>query len=164
MLTAEGCRERRRRFWERLEPKPEAGFLLLADPIHLTYLAGFHVDPFSLGADFGGLLRLDADGRATLFHDNRLPTSVEAAHVDDRQVVPWYDGQSPGRGPRRRVLARPAAENGGRIHDSLTDPLGAAVTETLAALRRAKDPDELALLTRCMRATDAGHAWARANA
>ena len=59
------------------------------------------------------------------------------------------------------MLARFAAELGGRIHDSLTDPLGAAVTETIAALRRRKDPDELALLDRCMRATDAGHAWAR---
>ena len=30
-------------------------------------------------------------------------------------------------------------------------------------MRRRKDPDEIDLLRRCMRATDAGHAWARAN-
>src|SRR5262249_53566862 len=39
----------------------------------------------------------------------------------------------------------------------------ATVIHTLAALRRQKDPDEVALLRRCMRATEAGHAWARAN-
>src|SRR5262249_16415352 len=34
---------------------------------------------------------------------------------------------------------------------------------TLAEMRRRKDPDEVELLRRCMRVTDAGHAWARAN-
>src|SRR5262249_3288400 len=36
-------------------------------------------------------------------------------------------------------------------------------TGTLTRMRRQKDPDELELLSRCMRATEAGHAWARAN-
>ena len=43
------------------------------------------------------------------------------------------------------------------------DPYAAQVIHTIAAMRRQKDPDEVALLRRCMRATDAGHAWARAN-
>jgi Xaa-Pro aminopeptidase len=30
-------------------------------------------------------------------------------------------------------------------------------------MRRRKDPDEIAVLRQCMRATDAGHAWARAS-
>ncbi len=34
---------------------------------------------------------------------------------------------------------------------------------TVAELRRQKDPDEVELLRRCMRVTEAGHAWARAN-
>ena len=58
-----------------------------------------------MGADFGGVLELHRDGRAILWHDNRLPKSVEEAHVDERKVVPWYDGQSPGRGPRRLAVA-----------------------------------------------------------
>jgi Xaa-Pro aminopeptidase len=37
------------------------------------------------------------------------------------------------------------------------------VIHTLAEMRRRKDPDEVALLRRCMRATEAGHEWARAN-
>jgi Xaa-Pro aminopeptidase len=126
------------------------------------YLAGFHVDPFSLGADYGGLLRIDPDGRAILFHENRLPQSVDAAHVDERHVISWYDGQSPGRGPRRQALAKVVADNGGRIHDAPTDPASGPITDLIASLRRRKDADELALLRRCMSATDAGHAWARA--
>jgi Xaa-Pro aminopeptidase len=163
MLTAEGCRDRRRRLWERLQSKPSLPALLLADPIHLRYLANFYVDPFSLGADFGGLLLIRPDGHATLFHDNRLPASVQSSHVDDRQVIPWYDGQSPGRGPRRLALRNALSEHGGRIHDSVADPLGPVVIETIAALRRRKDPDEIELLRACMRATEAGHSWARLN-
>jgi len=163
MLTADGCRARRVRLWEALRNRIEVPSLVLADPIHLRYLANFYVDPFSLGADFGGVLVIRRDGHATLFHDRRLPESVQAAHVDRRDVIAWYDGQSPGVGPRRLAL-RPAVEqNGGRINDSPGDPLGPLVTETIAGLRRAKDPDEIDLLRVCMRATDAGHAWARSN-
>ena len=100
MLTAEGCRQRRLRLWQQLDPKPDAGYLLLADPIHLVYLANCWVDPFSLGAGFRGYLLVRSDGHAKLLHDNRLPRSVEHAHVDERRVVPWYDGQSPAHGPR----------------------------------------------------------------
>lgn len=114
MLTAEGCRQRRLRLWERLDPKPHSDHLRLSDPIHLMYLAGFHVDPFSLGAGFGGVLLLRQDGHGRLLHDNRLPKSVEQAQIEERIVVPWYDGQTPGRGPRagacckRSIPPRPA--------------------------------------------------------
>jgi Xaa-Pro aminopeptidase len=105
------------------------------------------------------------DGHAKLIHDNRLPKSAEQAHVEERVVVPWYDGQSPGRGPRQLALLESVnpAHGGLRIHDRPGDPYAATVITTLAALRRRKDPDEVALLRRCMRATEAGHAWARAN-
>lgn len=160
MLTADGCRRRRQRLLDRLRP---AGPLLLADPIHLRYLANFHVEPFSLGADFGGVLELQPDGRATLHHDNRLPSTVLRAHADGQFAIPWYTGQEPGQGPRRMAL-RPAVEDGGdRVHDALSDPLALQVHATLADHRRRKDADELDVLRACMRATDAGHAWARAN-
>lgn len=165
MLTAEACRQRRQRLWHRLDPKPEADYLLLADPLHLTYLANFFVDPFSLGAGFRGYLLLRGDGHAKLIHDNRLPKSVELAHVDERQVVPWYDGQSPGKGPRQLAPLESVNPRGAglRIHDRVGDPYAATVVNTLAALRRRKDPDEVELLRQCMRATEAGHAWARAH-
>jgi Xaa-Pro aminopeptidase len=171
MLTAEGCRKRRQRLWQRLDPQPDRDVLLLGDPIHLMYLANFFVDPFSLGAGFDGYLLLRKDGHAILLHENRLPHSVDQAHVDERRVLDWYDGQSPGRGsrrlaPRAALLQEPSVasqDNRFRVHDHPSDLYAVTLTETLTALRRQKDPDELALLRRCMQATDAGHAWGRAN-
>ena len=165
MLTAEGCRRRRQRLWERLDPKPESDHLRLADPVHLMYLANFHVDPFSLGAGFGGVLLLRRDGHAKLLHDDRLPKSVQESQVEERTIVPWYDGQSPGRGPRQLALLQSVnpAHGGLRIHDRPGDPYAATLIRTIAEMRRQKDPDEIDLLKRCMHATDAGHAWARAN-
>jgi Xaa-Pro aminopeptidase len=163
MLTAEGCRQRRQQLWQRLDPKPEGDHLRLGDPIHLAYLANFHVDPFSLGAGFGGCLLVRRDGHAKLIHDNRLPASVQQAHVEERTVVPWYDGQSPGRGPRQLALLESVnpAHAGLRIHDRPGDPYAATLVHTLAAMRRQKGADEVDLLRRCMRATEAGHSWTR---
>jgi Xaa-Pro dipeptidase len=165
MLTAEGCRARRERFWRGLQPPPDSDHVRLADPIHLMYLANFHVDPFSLGGGFGGYLLVRKDGHARLLHDNRLPESVHNAHVEERRVVSWYDGQSPATGPRQLALLEGVnpAHSGLRIHDRPGDPYAATVIDTVAKLRRQKDPDEIELLRRCMRATEAGHAWARAN-
>jgi hypothetical protein len=165
MLTAEGCLTRRQRFWQHLDPPPESDHVRLGDPIHLMYLANFHVDPFSLGAGFGGILLVRKDGHAKLLHDNRLPKSVQEAHVEERRVVDWYDGQSPGNGPRQlALLAAVNPSHGGlRIHDRPGDPYASTVIHTLASLRRKKDADEVELLRRCMRATEAGHDWARAN-
>ena len=89
LLTADGCRKRRERFWRNLDPRPDGDHLRLADPIHLMYLANFHVDPFSLGAGFRGYLLVRADGHAKLIHDNRLPQSVEEAvsHLEKSEVI-----------------------------------------------------------------------------
>jgi Xaa-Pro dipeptidase len=165
MLTAEGCRQRRLGFWQQLDPKPDTDYVLLADPLHLVYLANCYVDPIASGAWFRGFLLVRKDGYAKLIHDNRLPNSVQEAHVDERRVVPWYDGQSPGHGPRQlAVLGEVNPTQGGlRIHDRPGDPLATSVIKTLARMRRQKDPDEIEVMRQCMRATDAGHAWARAN-
>src|SRR3954452_14941212 len=147
MLTAEGCLARRRRLWERLDPKPDSDHLRLADPIHLMYLANFHVDPFSLGAGFGGYLLLRKDGHATLIHDKRLPQSVQEAHVDEREVVVWYDGISPGQGPReidlREAVGKKLGASTFQPHDAVGHPDAPRIAETLAVMRRQKDPDEL---------------------
>ncbi len=165
MLTADGCRQRRLRLWQQLDPKPDSDHLRLADPLHLIYLANFYVDPFSLGAGFAGYLLLRNDGHATVIYDNRLPKSVEQAQVDERRVVTWYDSQSPGHGPRQLApLDRVNPGGSGlRIHDRVGDRYASVVINTVAAMRRQKDPDEVDLLRRCMRVTEAGHAWARAN-
>jgi Xaa-Pro dipeptidase len=165
MLTAQACRQRRQRLWNRLDPPPDNDHLRLADPLHLTYLANFFVDPFSLGAGFGGYLLLRRDGQAKLLHDNRLPDSVKQAHVEERSVVPWYTGQAPARGPRQLALLQAVnpSHEGLRIHDRPGDPYAATVIRTIAEMRRQKNPDEVEQLRRCMRSGEAGHAWARAN-
>jgi Xaa-Pro aminopeptidase len=165
MLTPEGCLRRRQRLWDRLDPKPDSDHLRLSDPIHLVYLANFCVDPVSLNAGFGGTLLLRRDGRAKLLYDTRLTAAANRAHVEDRAAVVWYDGQSPGRGPRQLALLQDVnpAHEGLRIHDRPGDPYAATVIQTIAEMRREKDPDEVEALKRCMRATEAGHAWARAN-
>jgi Xaa-Pro aminopeptidase len=133
--------------------------LVLADPHHLMYLANFHVDPFSLGGDFGGLLELRRDGRTTLWHDSRLPKSADEAHVDETKVVAWYSGQTPATGPRR--LALRSGEY--RIHDRPGDALSPLIFQKISEMRRQKDVDEIAVLVQCMRAGEAGFAWSRSG-
>src|SRR5438128_10757515 len=118
MLTAEGCRQRRLRLWQRLDPPPESDYLLLGDPVHLAYLANFWVDPFSLGAGFGGYLLVRRDGFAKLLHDNRLPKSVQEAHVEERRPVMSFDGQPPGKAPRRLAVREAVSPTRGglRVH------------------------------------------------
>ena len=164
MLSAEGCRQRRQQFWELLDPKPDTDHVRLADPIHLMYLANFHVDPFHFSGNFGGYLIVRSDGHAKLIHDDRLPDSVQDAHVDERVVIPWYDGQSPGQGPRQLVLlesVNPNVPGGFRIHDRPGDPIGKQIITTLAQMRRQKTEEEISIFQQCCRACDAGHKWAR---
>ena len=166
MLTAEGCRQRRERLWARLDPPPETDYLLLSDPIHLVYFANYWVDPISSSAGFPGYLMIRQDGHAKLLHDNRVPkTTQQAAHVDERRAIPWYDGQTPGDGPRQLAVLKAVnpARTGLRVHDRPGDLLASQLVQTITDMRRQKDPDEIELLKRCMRATDAGHAWARAH-
>jgi Xaa-Pro aminopeptidase len=167
MLTAEGCKQRRERLWRKVGSQVQGDYLLFADPIHLVYLANFCVDPFSLGGGFRGYLHLRRDGRATLIYDSRLPHSVDQAHADERVVVQWYDGDSPDHRPRQMALVDAARSLVGsapvRFHDQPGEAGSMELVSALAELRRRKDPDEVALLRRCMEATDAGHAWARTN-
>jgi Xaa-Pro dipeptidase len=165
MLTAEGCRERRLQLWQELDPPPEGDHLRLADPLHLVYLANFWVDPISSSAGFGGYLLLRKDGHATLIHDNHLPQSVAEAHVDERRVVPWYDGEAPATGPRQLAPLERVNPGGSglRFHDRAGDRYASILVNTMARMRRQKGADEIAVMRACMRATDVGHAWARNN-
>lgn len=163
MLTAAGCKERRQRLWADLNPSPDQGYLLLADPIHLAYLANFWVDPISLGAGFGGYMLLREGGHAKLVHENRLPETVKHAHVDETVIVPWYSGKTAGNGPRQLAALMDVnpTRHGLQIHDRPGSPYAATVTNAIARMRRKKDADEIAVLKKCMTATEAGHAWSR---
>ncbi|MBU6293731.1 MAG: Xaa-Pro peptidase family protein [Planctomycetes bacterium] len=162
MLSAESCKGRRQRLMDALG---RGETLWLSHPDSLRYLAGFHVDPFSLGNGFGGVLSVEPDGTSTLWHDDRMPDSVGHAHADRRIVVPWYDGKSPARGIRALALpdALPASWPGWFHDQPGRHEIQRRVACALASLRRRKDPDEIALLETCCRAAEAGHAWARRN-
>ncbi|MBX7106002.1 MAG: Xaa-Pro peptidase family protein [Gemmataceae bacterium] len=159
MLSSEGCRVRRERFWDRFPRLPDR--VVLADPHHLRYLAGCYVSPISLGGDFLAALELTRDGGSTLIHDGRLPASVEEAHVDTVEKIAWYDGQSPGRGPRQIAfldqLPSPPVDTWG-------SPTCREIVTGIAELRRQKDPDEIALIRTCCRVAEAGLDWGLHNA
>ena len=76
MPTADGCRSRRQRFLDRLRPTSP---VVLADPLHLRYFANFYVEAISQHADFGALLVIRPDGHSALFHDSKMPKTIELA-------------------------------------------------------------------------------------
>lgn len=165
MLTAEGCRRRRERLWAKLDPPPESDYLVLGDPIHLAYFANYWIDPISLGTNFPGYLIIRKDGHGKLLQVDRAPKSTKFAHADEVRAIAWYDGQTPAHGPRQLAIMNEVnpMRSGMRVHDRPGDPFASQLINTVAEMRRSKDPDEVALLQSCMRATEAGHAWARGN-
>ena len=68
MLTAEGCAARRERLWGAL-PAP-CDFLIVGDPSHLMYFAGYAPSPFVFRTVESGALLLLEPGRATLVADD----------------------------------------------------------------------------------------------
>jgi Xaa-Pro aminopeptidase len=151
------------RLWERLG-NLDIPRLALADRVHLTYLANANFDPISLAADMPAVLLIARDGQATLVLDRRSPHSVDAAHVDEVIKTDWYPGSTPGQGPRQLALDGALGQLGVTgLHDCFGNPHHGPVVNTIADMRRAKDPDEVEAMRACMTACEAGHAWARAN-
>lgn len=174
MLTAEGCAARRQRLWDALPAPCDA--LILADPASLIYFASFAPSPFVFrSCDAGGVLVL-TPGRATLVTDSMVKVYAERAHVDEVVAPVWYDGKHSA--PHRKVhLARTAREVLGKLTatrlgaetvslpESVLEGSGRAVAlDTIVRhLRRAKDPDEVAVVRRSIHAGEAGHAAALAG-
>jgi Xaa-Pro aminopeptidase len=178
MLTKAGCAQRRERLWESL-PSP-CDLLLIADPAHLIYLAGYAPSPFEFrGNESAALLILQPD-RATLVGDNVLQAYLDAAHVDAVVAPTWYDGKrsAPHRRanlvdaavdvlttmPGRRLGVETASVPAGLIEELRQErpeiePL--PIDRVIRYLRRAKDPDEIETLRRSMRAIDAAAAAMR---
>lgn len=178
MLTADGCRARRKRLWEHL-PEP-CDLLLVGDPQHLVYLANFAVSPFAFRSSDAAALLVLAPDRAALVADNLLGPFADEAHVEEVVGPTWYEGRRPaairrealvkstlealaGRSPGLRVGAELASVPAGLIEGLRASRPGVAFVEigpAIHGLRRAKDPDEMELLRRSARAGMAGHAAA----
>jgi Xaa-Pro aminopeptidase len=169
-LTREGCQARRTRLWEALGGACDT--LVVADPQHLIYLANFAVSPFEFRANDAAAVLILRPDRTILVADNLLGPYAERSFVDEVVAPVWYEGlrSAP---DRRALLAQTAREAlksrpAGRLGiESASVPAGvveglgppaAEVAPAIRQLRRAKDPDELAVLRRSMTAADAAFA------
>jgi Xaa-Pro aminopeptidase len=179
MLTAEGCRIRRGRLWDRLPAPPD--WIVLADPQHLVYFANYWQSPFVFrSANAAALLILGRDGSSVLVCDNMLQVFAAEAHVDEVAAGEWYRGAKTA--PQRETLLvhtalerlrgcpgnsfgiETSAVPAGVIEGLRAARGGASSTLTLTAvdaaiheLKRSKDPDEMTLIRRSMAAGDAAH-------
>jgi Xaa-Pro aminopeptidase len=180
MLTPKGCAARRQRLWAALPS--ECDVLIVGDPSHLIYFAGYVPSPFVFRTVESGALLILEPGRATLVADDMLGPHLDRAHVDERVAPTWYDGRHSA--PYRRgqlvrsALDRLATLAGRRIGvelscvpSGLVEGLRASrpgcefvdIGPLMRPLRRAKDPDEVETLRRSMRAGEAAHAAALAE-
>lgn len=183
MLTAEGCAARRERLWGSL-PAP-CDLILITEPHQLTYFANFVQSPFVFrSCEATAVLALLPD-RAILFADNVQKSFAAKAHASETDLTTWYDGKHSA--PHRRAnlnrrvverlsklgvkrlgvegssvpaeLAEAILGTGRSAPDSVVD-----LDSTIRTMRRAKDPDELILMRRSIRAGEAGLAAALEHA
>ena len=177
MLTAEGCAARRERLWGALPSRCDV--LIVGDPSHLTYFAGYSPSPFVFRTVESGALLLLEPGRATLVADDMVTPFVEGAFVDERVAPVWYDGKQSA--PYRQgqlvesalvwLASMPARRMGvelAGVPAGVVEGLRAArpqveivdIGPLFRPLRRAKHADEIDLLRGSMRAGEAGLAAA----
>jgi Xaa-Pro aminopeptidase len=177
MLTPHGSKLRRDRLWRALPS--ETDLLLVADPSHLIYLAAFVPSPFVFRTVESGALLILEPNRATLVGDDMLGPFLDRASVDEIVAPSWYDGNHSA--PHRRMqlvestLKQLAAMPGKRIGVELSSvPAGVVeglrsarpgleivdIAPIIRKLRRSKDPDEIEVLLRSMRAGEKGQAAA----
>jgi len=177
MLTAKGCATRRKRLWEAL-PAP-CDLLVVGDPSHLVYFAGYVPSPFVFRTVESGALLLLEPQHATLVADDMLGPFLDKAFADEVVAPVWYDGKHSAPHRRRQlvesVLDRLRKMPASRIGIELSSvPSGVVeglrstrpgmeivdVAPVIRPLRRAKDTDEIEVLRRSMRAGEAGLAAA----
>jgi Xaa-Pro aminopeptidase len=180
MLTAEGCAARRERLWGALPTGCDA--LIVGDPSHLIYFAGYVPSPFVFRTVESGALLLMEPGRAILVADDMLGPYIDRAHVDERFAPTWYDGNhsAPNRRgqlvqsalerlskiPGRRIGVEMACVPTGLVEGLRVARPGLEVVDIgplIRPMRRSKDPDEVETLRRSMRAGEAAQAAALAE-
>lgn len=188
MLTQEGCSQRQQNLWNRLPSTID--WVLVGDVRHVQYFCGFRANPLSFSADQKALLLLQRDGSSTLLADNfTRRTCTCDVHATAEEIYPWYthkrsvinrdDALLKALQERRNIwstghgliepegvaelAAASVSEHADWQFEGFTNADGESLT-TLGAvirdLRRQKLSDEVALLKRCMKAGDAGHAAA----
>jgi len=176
MLTAAGCRARRERLWDRLSDRPD--WIVIADPQHQMYFANYFHTPFVFRTtNAGSLLILGSDGSSILVCDNFLTGFASQAHVDEVVAPVWYRGKEsavhreamliatilerlkkcPGKHIGLELSQTPAGVVEG-LRAERGDIKLTNVDPVIHTLKRSKDPDELEVIMRSIRAIDAGQA------
>ncbi len=92
MLTAEGCASRRGRLW--VELASTCDVLVVGDPSHLNYFAGYAPSPFVFRTVESGALLLLEPERATLVADNLLQPFLDRAFADEVVAPTWYEAKT----------------------------------------------------------------------
>ena len=158
----------------------ECDLLLVADPSHLTYLAAFVPSPFVFRS--GRVKHLAPSSSRTEQRwsgDDMLGPFLDRAFVDEVVAPSWYDGNHSAPHRRRQLvesaLNRLAGIRGKRLGVELSSvPAGVVeglrsarpgleildIAPIIRTLRRPKDPDEIDVLLRSMRAGEKGQAAA----
>ncbi len=180
MLTAEGCAARRERLWKALPP---CDVLIVGDPSHLIYFAGYVPSPFVFRTVESSALLILEPGRATLVGDDMLGPYLDKAFADEVVAPTWYDGQHAAKGRRRGMLVASALDrlakiSGKRIGIDLAGVPARVVAglrdersglkffdigPKIRPMRRSKDADEIATIRRSVSAGEAAHAAALAG-
>jgi Xaa-Pro aminopeptidase len=171
MLTPAGCRGRIARLRAALDPGLDA--VLVCRPEHVLYFANHYPLPNSLNLRSSSYLLIRRDGSTTLFTDNWLTPSTEAA-ADEIIVVEWYTGKEPARnrlhavasavasyiraaafktvGTETAVLPVLVARSAGELVD---------IEALITSQREVKDPDEIAAIRLAIRTAEAVQAASR---
>ncbi len=168
-LDADYCRQRQQRLLAVMQRR-EIDRVILNQREHVQYLTGFRP-----GGLLSAAVSLDADGTCLLAAPNEAPESAAADDVvtfaaqwhctlrqDQREAIAAVlNSHWGGRPYGRRIGAE--FSNAGRHFDKLfADFAVVDIEPELWALRRAKDPDELAMIRRAIACTEAMYARARA--
>ncbi len=181
MLTAEGCAARRERLWEALPAACDV--LIVGDPSHLIYFAGYVPSPFVFRTVESAALLLLEPGRATLVADDMLGPFLDTAVrrrgrrpdlVRRQRTRPRTAGASSSQSALDRLAKIPGSGSASSWRASppgVVEGLRAArpgleivdIGPIIRPLRRSKDPDEIEILRRSMRAGEAAQAAALAE-
>jgi Xaa-Pro aminopeptidase len=170
-LTPEGCAARRSRLWQAL-PEP-CDVLVITAPESLIYLANYAPSPFVFNSVEAAAALLLWPDRSILIGDNLLRPFLDRSCVDEVVCLDWYTARKSAPGRRIRLAEGVAEQLSLRsAHRFGVESLGLGslavsrqciLDPVIRKLRRAKDPDELALIRRSVRAGEAAHAAAFAE-
>ena len=177
MLTADGCRARRRALREHFQ---EHDLLLVSQPQHIFYLSGFLTRPTELAGQGLNFLLIDGDGECRLLADNLSQAATQHAHVDHAHIWTWYDSLRPAEArlaAAAEALSRLLYNHYAKLERVAVERahLPVAAREMLAVAqaddlgpalrrqRRRKYEDEVACIRRAIAAAEAGHRAARDN-